>query len=506
MDNGIKLIDLIIIIIYLMIILTIGLVFSKKKMEGMEFFRGDGKIPWWATAVSISATMLSPLAFLSFVGNAYQGSWLLWFGEIGGLIAIPLVIKFFLPIYARLDIDTAYQYLEIRFGSKFLRMICSILYIIFQLGKMTLFLYLPCVMLSELTNINVDFLILSMGVIATIYSFSGGLKAIIWTDFIQGIILLFGISITLFFIIKGINGGFSEILISLSQDHKFIGVGDHWFNINLLHTSVFMVIVGSCFNSLSTYISSQEIVQRFTTTKNEKHLRKMMLTNGLIEISVATILYLIGTGIFVYYQYHPLIGSGEHDFVFGSYITYVLPAGITGIIIASIYAASQSTIATGLNAIASSWTLDIIDPLIKRDLTPEEKTMFARAISIAVGILALLIASFLARHKLDSTEETFNSLIGLTLGIISSIFILGIVSKYANKYGAIAALIFNVGLVLVIKYNFDSISIWTYTLISMISGLIVGIIVSYIFRKYNHYQYPNNTTIYNTDFNKTLDK
>ena len=121
--QGFTTIDLIILIVYLAAVLFAGLFFSKKEMKGKEFFKGDGTIPWWVTSVSIFATLLSPISFLSLAGNSYAGTWIMWFAQLGMLLAIPLTIKFFLPIYSKLDIDTAYHYLELRFNSKGLRVL-----------------------------------------------------------------------------------------------------------------------------------------------------------------------------------------------------------------------------------------------------------------------------------------------------------------------------------------------------------------------------------------------
>ncbi len=115
---GFTIIDMIILIIYLGLVLFVGLYFSKNKIKGKEYFKGDGTIPWWVTSVSIFATLLSPISFLSIVGNSYNGTWLLWFAQLGLFIAVPLTIKFFLPIYSRLGIDTAYHYLEIRYNDE----------------------------------------------------------------------------------------------------------------------------------------------------------------------------------------------------------------------------------------------------------------------------------------------------------------------------------------------------------------------------------------------------
>lgn len=172
---GFTKIDFAILVLYLVAVLFAGLFFSKKEMKGKEFFKGDGTIPWWVTSVSIFATLLSPISFLSLAGNSYGGTWILWFAQLGMFIAVPLTIKFFLPLYSRLDLDTAYQYLEIRFDSKGLRILGALMFIIYQIGRMSIIMYLPSVVLAELTGISVNILIIVMGIIAIIYSYTGGL-------------------------------------------------------------------------------------------------------------------------------------------------------------------------------------------------------------------------------------------------------------------------------------------------------------------------------------------
>ena len=147
--QGFTYIDLIILVVYLAAVLFAGLHFAKKEMKGKEYFKGDGTVPWWVTSVSIFATLLSPISFLSLAGNSYAGTWIMWFAQLGMLLAIPITIKFFLPIYSKLDIDTAYHYLELRFESKGLRVLGAVMFIVYQIGRMSIIMYLPCMVLGS---------------------------------------------------------------------------------------------------------------------------------------------------------------------------------------------------------------------------------------------------------------------------------------------------------------------------------------------------------------------
>ena len=494
--QGFTTIDLIILVVYLAAVLFAGLYFSKKEMKGKEFFKGDGTIPWWVTSVSIFATLLSPISFLSLAGNSYAGTWIMWFAQLGMLVAIPITIKFFLPIYSKLDIDTAYHYLEIRFGSKGLRVLGAVMFIIYQVGRMSIIMYLPSMVLANLTGINVNILIIAMGVIAIIYSYTGGLKSVLWTDFIQGSVLLVGVTFALFYLAGGINGGFGAIFQSMAGG-KFLASDQPIFNPNILKDSVFLLIVGAGLNTCSSYVSSQDIVQRFTTTTDMKKLNKMMLTNGALSIFIATVFYLIGTGLYVFYSQNALPPAAQQDQIFASYIAYQLPVGITGLLLAAIYAASQSTLSTGLNSVATSWTLDIQERLTKKELSFETQTRIAQFVSLGVGIFSIAVSMILANGEIKSAYEWFNGFMGLVLGILVGTFILGTFTKCANTKGAYAAFVVASIVMIAIKYMTPpgAVSIWSYSIISIAVSLIVGIPVSLATKKAGE-EPPEHTTIY----------
>ena len=480
---GVTTIDFIILVAYLAAVLFAGLHFSKKDMQGKEFFKGDGTIPWWVTSVSIFATLLSPISFLSLAGNSYGGTWIMWFAQLGMLIAIPLTIKFFLPIYSKLNIDTAYHYLELRFDSKGLRVLGALMFIVYQIGRMSIIMYLPSMVLASLTGINVNILIIVMGVIAIIYSYTGGLKSVLWTDFIQGSVLLVGVTFALIYLLNSIDGGAGAVFETL-KNGKFLGADEVIFDPNILKTSVFLMIVGAGFNTCSSYISSQDIVQRFTTTTDTKQLNKMMLTNGALSIFIATVFYLIGTGLYVFYGQNPLLAqTAQQDQIFASYIAYQLPVGVTGILLAAIYAASQSTLSTGLNSVATSWTLDIQARLSKKEMSFEQQTKIAQYISLGVGIVAIAVSMILANGEIKSAYEWFNGFMGLVLGVLAGTFVLGVFTKVANATGAYVAFVVSAIVMIFIKYNMPDVSIWSYSIISIGLSVVVGVPVSYISRK-----------------------
>lgn len=500
--QGFTKIDLIILIAYLSAVLFAGLHFSKREMKGKEYFKGDGTVPWWVTSVSIFATLLSPISFLSLAGNSYAGTWIMWFAQLGMLVAIPFTIRFFLPIYSKLGIDTAYHYLEIRFKSKRLRILGAVMFIIYQVGRMSIIMYLPCMVLSKLMGVNVNILIIIMGVIAIIYSYTGGLKSVLWTDFIQGAVLLVGVTFGLIYLLVHINGGMGAVMEQLANNHKFLAVDQPLFDANIFRDSIFLLIVGAGLNTMGSYVSSQDIVQRFTTTTDTKQLNKMMVANGCLSIFIATVFYLIGTGLYVFYQVqgNMLPPAAQQDQIFASWIAFELPVGVTGILLAAIYAAAQSTLSTGLNSVASSWTLDIQARINKKELSFEKQTKIGQNVSLIVGIFAIVVAIVLAHGGVKSAYEWFNGFMGLVLGILVGTFVLGAFTKVANKFGATLAFIAASCVMVYIKYFVDpaKISFWSYSIISIAVSLVVGLVASVAWAKIKGIKEepPANTTIY----------
>ena len=477
--RGFTMIDLTIVIIYLAAVLFAGMYFSKKRMTGKEYFKGDGTIPWWVTSVSIFATLLSPISFLSIAGNSYNGTWVLWFAQLGIFIAVPLTIRLFLPVYSKLKIDTAYHYLELRYKSKGLRVLGALLFIIYQIGRMSIIMYLPSVVLAPLVGININVLIIIMGIIAIVYSYGGGLKSVLWTDFIQGLVLIAGVVFTLIYLVFSIDGGIGTIFTTL-QNGKFLAPNEVVFDPNILKSSVFIILVGAGINTFSSYISSQDVVQRFTTTTDIKELRKMTFGNGFLSIGTTTVIYLIGTALFVFYHQNPqLLQTAHQDQIFASFIVYQLPIGISGILIAAIYAASQSTLSTGLNSVATSWVLDIQDSF-NRQISEEKQTRIAKLVSLGVGIIAIIVSMILANGEIKSAYEWFNSFMGLVLGVLAGIFVLGVITKKATSIGAYAGFFTSAIIVINLKYNHPEVTSWSYAIISIGVSCIIGYIISLI--------------------------
>ncbi|WP_163528942.1 sodium:solute symporter [Halobacillus ihumii] len=479
MTGTFAVIDYIILFAYLLFILYVGIAVGKKGMKGKEFFKGDGTIPWWVTSVSLFATLLSPISFLSLAGNSYADSWQLWVAQLGLFIAVPVAIFIFLPVYRNLNLDTAYEYLERRFD-KNLRMLGSVLFIVYQVGRMSIIMYLPSIALSAVTGINAVAIIIFMGVIATIYSSFGGIKSVLWTDFIQGVVLIGGGVFALIMLIISIDGGVGEIFQTGIEDNKFFS-NEVIFDPNILNDSLFIIILGAGLSTAFSYISSQDMVQRYLTTNDLKQMNKMTIGNGVLSIGTATLFFFIGTAMYVFYMQNSgdSIPSGNSDLIFANFIVSELPAGISGLLIAGLFAAGQSTLSTGLNSVATSWTLDI-QKILKPGMSDEKSTKTARNVSTFVGILSIAFAIALVYSDISSAYEWFNGLMGLVLGIIGGTFTLGVLTKKANAKGAMVGFIATSAVAIYVSYFTDT-TLWAYSLINLVCSLVFGYLFSLVF-------------------------
>lgn len=475
-------INYLVIIIYLISVFLIGLGFSRKKQGGKVFFKGnDGSIPWWVAAVSLFATLMSPISFLTLAGRSFMTNWEDWLGQLGVFIAVPLTIMWFLPVYKRMKLDTAYEYLERRFNKK-LRFLGSSMFIIFQIGRNAIIMYLPAIALAYITHMNINILILIFGVIAVIYSTLGGLKAVLWTDFIQGLVLSVGAIFVVCYLIFSVKGGFSHIVSYGLSHHKFLSTSQ-MMSLSIFKQGLPVVIVGAGLSTLSSYVSSQDMVQRYITTDDLGKMKKMTYLNGFMSIAIATLFFFVGTGMFVFYKQNPNLLIHAHateDKIFASFIVNQLPVGISGLLIAALFAIGQSSLSSGINGIASTWTLDLTKSF-KKNFSDEQATRYGKILSLLVGLFSIVLAIIFANSHIESIFAFFNGFVGIILGLVGGLFVLGILTKKANTKGAIIGFI--AGLIISIFVNyFTSVTFWAYSIISILSVLIIGYISSFFFK------------------------
>lgn len=459
--------------LYFTVVLWIGFKFSKKGHTSRDFFTASGQIPPWAAGMSIFGSQISAITFMATPAIVFATDWSLAIGSVMILAVVPIVIKFYVPFFRRLNVVSAYEYLEHRF-SKNVRVLGSIAFILFQLGRMGIVLFLPSVAIASITGMNIYACIAVTGVVCTVYTFLGGIEAVIWTDVLQVIILMGGAVLCLFIAAANINGGFDTVLRQGLQDGKFTLFHAGWEPDKLV---LWVAIVGFFFLNIIPYTSDQTIVQKYLTVKDEEATKKSLWTNSLLSLLTIPVFFGLGTILFIFYKNNPAkIPSEEIGQILPYFIVQELPIGLAGLVIAGIFAASQSALSSSLNSIATSYISDIHCRFYPK-ISDRSKLKLAKQITILMGMLGMAIAAAIAMLNIEFIFDLFQEVLGIVAGSLAGVFILGIFTKRANSYGVLMGIITSVFVVFIMKNN-TAISLYLYGAISVITCVIVGYITS----------------------------
>ncbi len=437
----------IVVAVYLLGIVAIGFWFMKRESASSTeaYFRGGQKIPFWVAGLSIFATMLSAITFMAVPGVAYAKDWNGYIGQWPILIIVPLVVMFYLPFYRRLNITTAYEYLEKRFNLA-TRVIGSVIFMLFHVGRVAIVLYLPALALSSVTDIDIFAAITVIGILCVIYTVMGGIEAVVWTDAIQAIVLIGGALLCFGLIVSQVDGGMSAISSAMSEQGK--GITASWsFNdisIRKGSTSGLVLFVAFMLANLPSYTSGQDVVQRYVTTSSEKEAAKSLWMNIVMVLVGSAIFFGLGTALFVFYQEKPDLmdpALPAKDSALPFFIIQNLPIGVAGLIIAGVFAAAQSTISSSLNSVATAFVTDVYGRLLKPKSLDDQRLAVAKWVVIILGVIGIGVSCVLAIMETDEVFMLFNRFIGFALGPLGGLFALGIFSRRPNGLAGLVALI-----------------------------------------------------------------
>ena len=419
---------------YLVVLIGMGLYFLKREKTTNDFFLAGRRIPWWAAGLSIFGTQLSAITFLAMPARAYATDWVLLILNIGICASAPFIIYLYLPFYRRLNITTAYEYLEKRFHVS-IRILGSLSFIVFQLGRMGIVVLLPALALSAVTGMNVFLCIALMGLLSTIYTVIGGMEAVIWTDVLQAIVLIGGALVALGIIIANLDGGFSDLISIGLENHKFNLAHLNW---DWTSDALIVVILGAIFtNSLVPYTTDQAVIQRYLTTPDEKQAAKAIWVNGFLAIFAGVLFLLVGTGLFVFYKANPqrLVPIEKTDQIFALFISRQMPPGLAGLVIAGVFAAAMSSLDSSMHSISTAVTTDFVRRF-RPNLAESTYLLFARCLIIALGISGTAIAMLMASIEIKYLWDFSLGIMGLLGGTLAGLFMLGI---FTRKVGVLHA-------------------------------------------------------------------
>lgn len=423
-----------ILVLYLVGMLLMGFYFMRKEKGADDFFKGGGRIPWWAAGISIYATMLSAITYMTIPAKAYTTNWtyypMLWMIL---LISFP-VIKYYLPYFRKLNVTSAYEILEQRFNL-FTRLLASTLFCIFMIVRMAIVLYLPSLALTAVTGIDIYLCIVLMGLVTIIYCTMGGVEAVIWGDVVQGLILVFGALFAVVYLAVNTEGGVMGCIdIALANDKlRLFDWSNSWSQ-----ACWWVIIIGGLANNLISYTSDQTVIQRYLTTPDEKSAGRGILVNGVMSVFVSVAFYMIGTGLYTFYKTHPTeldVTMAQSDAIFPFFMMSQMPAGIAGVLIAAIFAATMSTISSNINSVATAFSIDFWKRF--RRTTDSQLVVVARWASVVSGMIGLLLALLMATWDIQSFLDFFNEALGLLTSGLGGLFFIAVFMKRVKGYAAL---------------------------------------------------------------------
>jgi SSS family solute:Na+ symporter len=439
-----KLIDLIIFLIYMLGITFFGISFFRKNRNSSAFTLGNNTLPRWVISMSIFATFVSSISFLALPGIAYQSNWNAFVFSLTLPVASTIAILFFIPLYRKVGSPSAYTYLEQRFGP-WARIYVSICYLFTQLMRIGTILYLLALLINALFGWNIATIVLVTGIIVALYSVLGGIRAVVWTDAIQGILLICGALVcTVYLLIRLPEGPWQ--IFSIAHENQKFSLGS--FHLDLSQSTFWVVLVYGVFINLQNFGIDQNYIQRYMASKSEKDAKLAALSGSLLYIPVSMIFLFIGTALYAYYQ----SGAGvlpselqhisQADKVFPYFIVHGLPAGITGLLTASIFAAGMSTVSTSFNSSATVFLTDFYKRYRKEAVSENNSMKVLYIASFLTCLLGIIIG--IAMINVKSALDAWWKLASVFSGGMLGIFLLGAFTRIQNSMIALTATILGI--------------------------------------------------------------
>lgn len=461
--KNLPLLDIAIIVIYLMIMIGVGIYFSRKNKSSEQYTKASGAIPGWAIGLSLYATFLSSNTFLGVPGKAFGSNWSAFVFSLSMPFAAIIAYKLFIPFYRSVQEVSAYSHLEKRFGL-WARTYAVVCFIFTQLARMGSIFFGIALSLQALTGYDMQSIMLVVGICIVIYTVSGGIEAVIWTEVIQAVLLTFGALLILFTIVNKVPGGVSEIIEIGNANDKF-SLGS--FSLDFSSPTFWVILLYGFFINLNNFGIDQNYVQRYHAASTKKEAAKSLWICVLMYVPISLLFFIIGSCLYAYYHINPELIEGVKlkaaaeglplrstaeqikaaaqnlkpsdygDKVMPMFMVKEIPTGLVGLIISAIMSAAMSTISSGMNATATVFCIDIYKRYFNPDLGEKQ---FLRLLYIATavfGIAGMGVGIMLIGTK--SVLDIWWELSGIFSGGMLGLFLLGILSRQSKNLEAMIA-------------------------------------------------------------------
>src|SRR5271163_2248192 len=477
--------DLAIVIAYLLAVTALGMRFRRSKKDvatsdrdsvSLDYFLGGRTAPWWALALSIVATETSTLTIIGTPAIAYGGNLTFIQLVIGYLIGRVLIVFLLLPGYFRGQFLTAYALIEKHFGEK-MRAVAASTFLITRAIAEGVRVSAIALVVSVVLGTSERLAVIIVIALTILYTFEGGMKAVIWTDVAQLLLYMTGSAVTFWVLFHRIPGGWAEVTqVAAAAGHK-LQVFDFSRNLATKYT-FWSGLIGGAFLTMATHGTDQTIVQRLLAARNEKDSRRALLTSGVIVLVQFTIFLLIGVSLYVFAQHIPLLAPGERtDRILPLFLVREMPVGLAGLLLASIVAVAMSNASGSLNSLAASSVLDFSRAAaVSPPPSSATSAKLLRTSRLATLLWGCVLMAF-GFVRWGPLLETGLTVAALPLGSLLGLFLLGTIDRRSNASGALAGMIAGLATVLAVL-RFTTIAFTWYVMIGSCTTFLVGVIVS----------------------------
>ncbi|HQY53532.1 MAG TPA: sodium:solute symporter [Ignavibacteria bacterium] len=443
-------VDYTIIIVYLIAVAIFGIITSGKQTSVKDYFLGSRNIPWWAACFSVVATETSTLTFISIPGLAYISNMNFLQLSIGFLIGRIIVAMVFIPRYYSGNMETAYEFLGNRFGEP-MRKYASVTFILLRIFADGVRLFTTAIPIKFITGLGYFECILIVGVITLIYSYIGGIKAVIWTDVIQMFVYTFGAVASMVIIYNLLPNGWDDVTAFANPGDKFqifnLKMSDSFSSFFTGGYGLIGGLVGGAFLAMASHGTDQMIVQRLLTCKDKRSSQKAVIVSGIIVTVQFTIFLVVGLMLYALYEgvdFKSLVINGQNltksDEIFPMFIVQSLPVGLAGIVVAGLLSASMSTLSSTFNSLASTTILDLFKG--KKFIKDEKDELKYSKLATIFWAIVIMGTGLLFQSETNPAVDFALKIQSLIYGGLLGVFLLGIMSVKAQLKDAVISYTF----------------------------------------------------------------
>ncbi|HXT26429.1 MAG TPA: sodium:solute symporter [Candidatus Eisenbacteria bacterium] len=465
-------IDLAIVIAYLLGVTALGVWFRRGQQDARDYFLGGKTAPWWALAFSIVATETSTLTIIGTPALSYATNLTFIQLVFGYLVGRVLIVLLLLPGYFRGEFFTAYALIEKRFGPR-MRAVAASTFLVTRAIAEGVRVSAIALVVSVVLGTSERLAVMIVIALTILYTFEGGMKAVIWTDVAQLLLYLTGSAVTLAFLLHAIPGGWSEVTRSAAEAGNKLQFLDFSFSWATKYT-FWSGVIGGAFLTMASHGTDQTIVQRLLAARNESDSRKALLASGGIVLFQFTLFLLVGVLLFVFARHSPLLQPGERtDRILPLFLAKEMPVGLAGLMLASIVAVAMSNASGSLNSLAASSILDFSAAAGRQDA--KKLLSLSRWMTLVWGVVLMALGFVFMRW--DKVLELGLTVASFPFSCLLGLFLLGTIDRRANTSGAFVGMLCGLSATVAI-WKWTSVAYTWYVLIGSCVTFLVGFIIS----------------------------